>query len=285
MAGSSSGRSYEYCIDLTEMSQGRFRLRPNEIVEMNLWVIDVDALEDGAWSPAGHLPEHLPHLGQRLHWSRGCSPGPAGAAVGRLTGLVKADNGPQGPMHERQRVRIEARSGESATPSTHDRNLTRTQHGSPVKDSGLVVRALTDGAGRFAVDLPAGRYRVDLDDRGHVARPDVEIEVRAGERGGIELLAAPMSPLDIPATPVRAEGRASCDRGAGARTVWRMVCRRLQCARSFRIGAGNYGSGPRRAAWPEFIGARFATYATEEVVGTSTISQIVEDRETNLWFV
>lgn len=36
VASSAGGRSYEYCIDLTEMSQGRFRLRPNEIVEMNL---------------------------------------------------------------------------------------------------------------------------------------------------------------------------------------------------------------------------------------------------------
>ncbi len=283
VAGSASGRSYEYCIDLTEMSQGRFRLRPNEIVEMNLWVIDVDALEDEPGRQQGTFQStfliwvnDFTGLGDVLLV-------PPGAAVGRLTGLVKADNGPQGPMH--RRVRIEARSGESATPSTHDRNLTRTQHGSPVKDSGLVVRALTDGAGRFAVDLPAGRYRVDLDDRGHEARPDVEIEVRAGDEETIELLAAPMSPLDIPATPVRVQKA-----GRGVRQGrWRAygVADGLPSATVRAIVQDRRGElwlGTEAGGLARFDGARFATYATEEVVGTSTISQIVEDRETNLWF-
>jgi len=87
---SADGRSYEYRIDLTEMSQDRFRLRPNETVEMNLCVIDVDAIEDEPGREQGTfltLVHDFTGRGDVLLV-------PSGAAVGRLTGVVKAANRP-----------------------------------------------------------------------------------------------------------------------------------------------------------------------------------------------
>ena len=253
-------RSYEFRLDLTEMSQGRFRLRPDQKVQLDLWIHDLDQVD------------HAPGTWQStvLGWVNGGPGAPhsgrgevllvrSGTRAGRLNGLVKSTNRPVARM--RKRIRIEARD----VP-------------------GLVVHALTDGGGRFAVDLPVGRYGVGLDERGHKVRPD--IEVHAGSEVGVELLAAPVTGLEFAAEPVRVQKA-----GRGVRQGrWRAygVADGLP-AGTVRViiqdWQGELWLGMEGGGLARFDGAHFASYATEAMVGGGTLRRIVEDRAGNLWFV
>jgi signal transduction histidine kinase/ligand-binding sensor domain-containing protein/FixJ family two-component response regulator len=263
VCGGGGQRSYEFRIDLTEMSQGRFRLRPNGKLELGLWVHDLDRVDDDetgrqqsthlSWVNGNALTRHAGR-GEILFMQ-------SGAAAGRLNGLVKPGAGPVARM--RKRVRIEARD-----------------------ITGLVVHALTDGNGHFAVDLPVGRYGVDVDERGHEARPDVLVEVRAGSLVDVELLAVPATGLEIAAETTRVQKA-----GRGVRQGrWRTygVADGLPAATVRTIvqdAQGELWLGMEGGGLARFDGARFASYATEGMLGSSTIRRIVPDREGNLWFL
>ncbi len=254
-------RSYEFRIDLEEMSQGRFHLRPDEKVELSLWVHDLDALDR---RPAGWQSTVLGWVnGNAL--SRRSGRGEvllmrSGVKVGRLSGLVKPANGAVARIQKR--VRIEA-----------------------TNSPGLVVYALTDGGGRFTVGLPEGEYEVDLDERGHEARPGVGVQVQAGSEAQVKLVASPATGVVVPAEPAKVQ-RA----GRGVRQGrWRaygvadglpaVTVRAIVQDWQGELWLGTEGGGLAR-----FDGARFARYATTDLLGSSTIRRIVEGPEGNLWF-
>lgn len=252
-----SGWRYEFRIDVQSMTHGQARLRPGGRVELNVWIHDADRC--GSEPPQVHSKVLAWVEGDSLRRRSGRGDlllVGQGAAVGRLSGQVKLRG--SGIPRTRKRVRIEL----DAAPRS-------------------VVRAFTERDGRFEVDLPAGRYRVAVDQRGAEARP-VEIRGRAETRA--ELEAPRVVGQTVQAVPARVQ---SAGRGS-RRGAWRTygVADGLPAASVTAIvqdGQGELWLGTDGGGLARFDGARFYVYAMEEIVGGNRVARLLEDPAGRLW--
>ncbi len=152
----------EYRIDIDSLTQGKHRLAPGQAIEFNLWLYSVDTVPGGfeneevSWvAPA---PPHQPDgRGYVLLV-------PSNVALGWLGGQVRLWDGQ--PPGTAKKVRIESESN----PET-------------------VVRTLTDAEGNFEVELPVGRYRVAVDQRGWETRDHPVVAVASETVARVDLTA------------------------------------------------------------------------------------------------
>ncbi len=249
----------EYRIDVGDMTQGRHSLVPDQTLKFNvsLWSID-------------HPPGGRPH-NELTAWVASAAPNQSdgwgevllvrsNAALGRLAGRVRLwDGQPPGMV---KKVRIQAESGH------------RT-----------VAHARTDRAGRFEVELPAGRYLVDVDQRGWETRTNAIAVVTGGQVTHVDVTAPPVTGRIVVAGPGRAQpaGRGA-RRGAWltygvAEGLPRATVETIIQDREGDLWLGTAGGGLVR-----FDGARFTIYTQADGLVGDDITYLLEDREGGLWF-
>jgi ligand-binding sensor domain-containing protein len=151
-------------------------------------------------------------------------------------------------------------------------------------ESGVAVRVITERDGSFAVDLPAGRYRVAVDQRGVEPRGSRTVAIAGGAETPVDLVAPRVVGQTIKAIPARV---LSAGRGS-RRGAWRSysVADGLPAAsvtaivqdRGGELWLGTDGGGLAR-----FDGARFSVYALDDVLGGNRVNRIVEDPDGRLW--
>ncbi|MBE7504515.1 MAG: response regulator [Verrucomicrobiales bacterium] len=248
-----SQRVYEYRIDLAGVTQGQQRLRPDSVVDFNVWLGDADRLTDDAPGWQESFVGWAHDAGQA--WLVRSN-----AATGRVAGRVTLwDDQPPGTE---KGIRIEA-------------------EGAP----GAVAHAVTDRTGTFDVELPVGTYRVGVWQRGFATRTSVPLEVRAGERVHVELVAPPVTGLEIPVSAPRV---VSVGRGSRlgqwlaygvAEGLPRATVNALLEDRRGALWLATAGSGVIR-----FDGASFAIYSQDSGLPGSDFLALAEDGDGYLWF-
>jgi hypothetical protein len=147
-----------------------------------------------------------------------------------------------------------------------------------------VARALTDRAGAFEVELPAGLYRVDVAQRGFETRTNALVRVRAGEQARVQLTAPPVTGRVVPAGPPR---MVSAGRGT-RRGQWlgygvaeglpEATVRAILEDRRGALWLATAGGGVVR-----FDGARFEVYSEDSGLASNRIAALAEDGDGNLW--
>ena len=246
-------RAYEYRIDLDGVTQGQHRLRPDSVVDFNVWLADADRLTDDAPGWQESFVGWAHDAGQ-VWLVR------SNAATGRVAGRVTLWDG-QPPGTEKG-VRIQA-------------------EGAP----GAVARAVTDRTGAFDVELPVGTYRVGVWQRDIATRTSVPLEVGAGERVHVELVAPPVTGLEIPVSLPRV---VSAGRGS-RRGQWlaygvaeglpRATVNALLEDQWGSLWLATAGSGVIR-----FDGACLAIYSQGSGLPGSDFLALAEDGDGHLWF-
>ena len=246
-------REYEYRIDLAGMTQGQQRLRPDSVVDFNVWLVDADRLADDTPGWQESFVGWAHEAGQA--WLVRSN-----AATGRVAGRVTLWDG-QPPGTEKG-IRIEA-------------------EGAP----GAVARAVTDRTGAFDVELPVGAYRVGVWQRGFATRTSVPLEVKAGERVHVELVAPPVTGLEIPVSAPRV---VSAGRGSRlgqwlaygvAEGLPRATVNALLQDRRGALWLATAGSGVIR-----FDGACLAIYSQDSGLPGTDFLALAEDGDGHLWF-
>ena len=259
-AARSNGWHYEFRIDVGSMTRGSAHLCPGGVMELNILVHDVDhqaAPEAGPQSKTlgwvvGNPLQRDAGRGDLLLLRRE-------EPVGRLSGTVRLRDGesPRAP----KRVRIESA----------DR-------------SGWVAHALTDHDGDFAVQLPAGRYHLAVDQRDPASPSPPTVTISNQAEAVISLTAPQPAGQRLAAVPtMRPAGRG---RRQGA---WRSysVADGLPGANITAIVFDQRGElwlGTDGGGLIRFDGARFSTYRLEEILGANVVGHVAEDLDGRLWF-
>ncbi|MCZ7636065.1 MAG: hypothetical protein M5U12_08540 [Verrucomicrobia bacterium] len=138
----------EYRIDVGSLTEGRYRLRPEEVLELNVFV-GWDGPSVSQHRDQGWVTTAMPHQpdGRGCVWLMR-----AGATRGHLAGEVMLWDGQ--PPGTTKKVRIQA-----------------------VEVPASEVQVRTDRAGRFAAELSTGKYRVAVAQRAVEPDPGIVVEV------------------------------------------------------------------------------------------------------------
>jgi len=253
----------EYRIDIGSLTDGKHRLSPGQTIEFNISLWGTDYLR------GGQAPELAPQ-NEGLAWVSSAAPHqrdgrgevlllPPQPSLGRLAGQVRLWDGQ--PPGTPKKVRIESET----TPQT-------------------VLHALTDREGGFGLELPVGRYRVGVAQRGWETRTNAVAVVAPGQVARVELAAPPVTGRAVAAGAgqVRSAGRGA-RRGAWltygvAEGLPRATVQAILEDRQSELWLGTAGGGLVR-----FDGANFTTYTQEDGLGGDNITHLLEDREGGLW--
>lgn len=252
------GWRYEFRMDVQSMTAGQAHLSPGGKVELNIVVYDLDLSGPDARPFSRLLSWAEGNCFRRLSGRGDLLLVASGASLGRLSGQVTLQDGTS--PGTRKRVRFE--------PATARENA---------------VHALAERDGRFEVDLPAGGYRVAVDQRsteGHVAQT---ILVRDGGQTRVDLVAPQAVGRTITAVPARV---AAAGRG-NRRGAWRTygVADGLPAASVTAIAqdaAGELWLGTS-GGLVRFDGARFSIYLLAEILGGNAVARLLEDSDGGLW--
>jgi signal transduction histidine kinase/ligand-binding sensor domain-containing protein/CheY-like chemotaxis protein len=256
------GWRYEFRIDVESLQRdGQARLRPGGKVELTVLVNDLDQWGSKtnpqqhskvlAWVP-GNMFRRLSGRGDFLLLGEG-------AAIGRLSGQVNLWNGKNPGTWKR--VRLE-----------------------PVTAPANITRFFTERDGRFEVDLPAGKYRVVVDQRGAEPQAAQTVEISGGAQTRIDLVAPRVVGQTTKAVPTRMQ---TAGRG-NRRGAWRTfgLADGLPAASVTSIVQDRNGDlwlGTDGGGLVRFDGARFTVYSLEQILGGNRVAKLVKDPGGGLW--
>ncbi|HRZ38566.1 MAG TPA: carboxypeptidase-like regulatory domain-containing protein, partial [Candidatus Paceibacterota bacterium] len=247
----------EYRIDIASLTQHRHRLAPGQMIELNFSLFGGDGFAGGvenesiAWLAPG-VPHQQDGRGDVLLVDSDVS-------LGRIAGQVRLwDGQPPGTV---KKVRIQSESAPER-----------------------VVHARTDPDGHFEVQLPVGRYRVAVDQRGWESRTSQVVVVAIETVAQVNLTAPPVTGR----VSRLGEGRAQ-SAGRGVRQgAWLSygVAEGLPRATVLAIlqdRRGHLWLGTGGGGLVHFDGARFTMYTREDGLPSDDVAGLVEDGQGNLW--
>ena len=250
---------YEWAIDMAAASGGTLELRPGRALRLNPISWDYDA--DGS--------------NTKMSWGKGYTPGLnelwgdvllVGARIGSLEGRVRWEGRDAGVQYTRLKIQS-------------------------LDVPELFFHVRTDATGRFRVEAPAGRYRVEP-----------EIRLLKEEMPIVDLSSEATTSVDLRAAPpqgqtqeIKAPRRQPA--GPGKRTVagagrWEGQWKRLGLAdglpdpsvvslfqdRDGYIWFGTEGGVSR------FDGQELVSYSSENGLADNRVSAILQDRNGHMWF-
>ena len=260
------GYSHEWRLDMDRVSDGQVRLHPGMAMGFDVAVWDRDA--DGsashvAFGSGERKVSTAGRTGDVVLVADGSS------AIGMIRGTIAWEDTIEG--RSLGRVRIQSLETER-----------------------LWVGVKTDPGGEYAVELPAGTYRVDAGYRGY--RSPAKNAVLTADKGvRVDSIAFADPPLWK-----RVRTGSGTVRGAGPGRV-RSAGPGLR-QKSFRTfgpadglptsrvlslfqdRTGNLWIGTRGGGVARYDGAQFMTLSTDDGLTGSSVCAIAEDREGNLWF-
>ncbi len=244
------GRQYEWRIDLSQLSDGTYRLQPGTVMGFDITANDRD--QDGSFSWVGWGP------GRRKYWLNGAANPQArgdlivaaGDPPGRLVGrLVWADDG---AVVRHGKIDIEA------------------------VDAAWSVVAGADEAGVFRLDLPPGRYRIKSQIGRQVGTGQV-IEIASGGRHTVDLVAPPAQGQQL----IFEGGRRPWQRFSIPGGMPSSNIQNIIQDRQGHLWLGTGDSGVSR-----YDGQRFSSYDLPgKGRGSQGVRAMLEDRQGVLWFV
>ncbi|MCC7265128.1 MAG: hypothetical protein IT369_21695, partial [Candidatus Latescibacteria bacterium] len=250
---SAHGRQYEARLDVGAVSGGRVALRPGLILGLDVSVSDKD--EDGSYS--------------WLSWGRGVSKNFFPDRRGDV--LLVATGTPQAPL-----------KGRIAWEDTRTGIKRGKAQIMPVGTEGFPLIANADVAGQFAVDLPAGAYRIQLAGEEAGASSQL-IQVKPGSQTNTEILAPLVRGEVIAAGPGR-----TAQAGPGLRQgLWQTfgIPDGLPSLSINAIYQDHQGAlwFATRAGVSRYDGKEFTTFSREDGLLDNVFTAFLEDRQGRLW--
>ena len=236
---------YEWQIDIGEMSKGPVHLNPEMTIGVDVVVCDKD--EDGsfswmAWGRGAFKGSYADRLGDVILVEED-------AELGVIQGTVKREEVEEGIAHAK--VRFQSLTSERK----------------------LMVK--TDRMGAYAIELPAGWYRVSAAELGRGARAHITAEVREGSEEEIALVVQTSRGQVVPAGPGKGHWQTfGIPDGLSSPIVLAIVE-----DRKGDLWFGTFGGGVSH-----YDGETFTTFNTEDGLVDNAVRSIVEDREGDLWF-
>ena len=245
---------YEWRIDIGSMGQEQPRLKPGAVLSFDVAVCDRDA--DGSFS--------------WVAWGRGVTKDKYTERRGDVV-LVGRD----GQIGE---LRGEAQWSGAGRALTHAKIRIQSAF-----SEALRVRTETDREGRFAVELPAGEYQIEVK-AGEQVRGRERVVVRPGVKATVRLEVPISSGVSVTAGPGRS-ARAGVGQRRGAWQTFGIPNSR----QNFAVEAllqdrqGNLWIGTEYGGLSRYDGEVFTTFTTADGLAGNQVNCLLEDRQGILW--
>lgn len=249
-------QSYEYRIEVGRISKEQVSLHPGMTLGVDVAVGDKDRDGSFSWMAWGkgigkvNIPEHIGDVVLVESETR----------TGELHGRMQWE----GREENVARAKVKVQSSISET---------------------LWVQATTDTQGIYALELPAGTYRVGVAGREWQSGQGVVAEVKAGSELAVDLVKA----IPRGKTAVAGKGR-SGRAGAGNRQgVWMTLDASDGLPTPFinalyQDRAGQLWFGTTEGGVSRYDGVRFTTFTAEDGLAGNSVGSILEDQDGQLWF-
>ena len=236
---------YEWQIDIGGMSQGQVHLHSGMTLGVDIVVCDKD--DDGSFS--------------WMAWGRGTTSKVSSTdrlgdvmlveedvGLGKIQGTVRWEDVEEGIAHAKVQFQ----------------SLT----------SDIALMGKTDREGAYAVELPAGRYRVSVAELGRGERERIPAEVKEGSEEEVALVIHASRGQVVPAGPGKGHWQTfGIPEGLSSPVITAIV--------EDREGHLWFGTG---GGVSRYDGTTFTTYTTEDGLAANVVQSILEDQQGHLWF-